>query len=135
MKHTPGPWQVIDRKPGPHDPNLINPNLARFWVGTMGNPAVGPTTIANVKVDGVRHDGLEVIEPLDCEANARLIAAAPELLEALIRLHQVAGDFKEDSLAAALDQAIFAISKAASAVSASSPASAYNNTDKKTRRS
>ena len=43
---------------------------------------------------------------------ATLFEAAPDLLEALTRLVNVAGQWKEDSLEAALDQAYEAISKA-----------------------
>lgn len=75
-KHTPGPWRVIDRGPTPH---VRNPDFARFWVGTQPEYT---TPICEVRLDGVQHDGLQVIEKLDHEANARLIAASPCLLEA-----------------------------------------------------
>ena len=55
-KHTPGPWEVYDMQ----------------WTGTVA--------IAKVLSDGSRH---LVVGPYIDEANARLIAAAPELLEAL----------------------------------------------------
>lgn len=66
-KHTPGPWRVVDR--GPAQPSsdftvVLNPNLGRYWIcGANGGETI-PISC----------------EPhLDCEANARLIATAPEM--------------------------------------------------------
>lgn len=84
MSHTPGPWRVSPWK------DKIEVEVA----------AAGPFGDRIVLMDK------EQI------SNAALIAAAPELLEALERLWNCAGDFEEDSLAAALDQAAEAIKKA-----------------------
>lgn len=65
-KHTPGPWQVIDRGD--------TWNLARFWVGAAGAAWRGPSEICAIST-----------APYS-QANARLIAAAPELLDVLRRL-------------------------------------------------
>lgn len=59
-KHTPGPW--------------VNHGCYIYRVGTDGK-RTGPA-IANTRVD-------EFITPEEEEQNARLIAAAPELYEAL----------------------------------------------------
>lgn len=48
----------------------------------------------------------------EMERISRLRDCAPELLEALKRLYKVAGGFEEDSLGAALDQALHAIKRA-----------------------
>jgi hypothetical protein len=68
MKHTPGPWAVF-----PHyckdDPNSI---YAQTWLIGLGQY----DTIAEVRPGHDEFDGQN-------DANARLIAAAPELLEAL----------------------------------------------------
>ena len=63
MKHTPGPWKVIQPE---HDPNAYD----------VATEAGGQ--IARL--------------PWKCEANARLIAAAPELFEALRDLREACVD-------------------------------------------
>lgn len=82
MKHTPGPW---------------NREMVHYRHAVVDNANTGEW-----KEIAVCHS----------EADAYLIAAAPELLASLERLFNCAGDFEEDSLAAALDQAIEAIKKA-----------------------
>jgi hypothetical protein len=71
-KHTPGPWTVGARgKYGTHNANIIFSNGGEGSVATVyGLPM---------------HTNLEEVDPKYAEgmANARLIAAAPELLEAL----------------------------------------------------
>ena len=59
MKHTPGPWRAIIRKNG------------------------GGITNAFVDMQSGGHIAIPLNNPETAEANARLIAAAPELLEAL----------------------------------------------------
>lgn len=61
-QHTPGPWLVDAEHAG-----LFEQDQARFWINASG------THVAYV--DGPRND--------ERTANARLIAAAPDLLEAL----------------------------------------------------
>jgi hypothetical protein len=82
MNHTKGPWKVYDRHPEYKKSGLpkgiINPNMARFWVGAGESEWRGPSEIVPVgSENGV------IGEYLDSEANAHLIAAAPELLEVL----------------------------------------------------
>lgn len=66
VKHTPGPWHYDNE---PHDPQII---------------ALDGTHIATAHqyaetAPGVRH----ILKSIDAEANARLIASAPDLLDAL----------------------------------------------------
>lgn len=70
--HTPGPWEADER-------------LAS---GTIFGPEVDgvQTFVAFVRLDDTRerHDGrIEEVKSKEAKANARLIAAAPDLLEAL----------------------------------------------------
>ena len=67
-KHPPGPWTL--------HPTSLNPA-----VRSVGTPDAGPRRICTV--------GTMNGNPVD-KANARLIAAAPELLDALIALLGVA---------------------------------------------
>lgn len=62
-KHTPGPWSVDE----PH----------QVFASSVGE------YVAITKVED-----FETIPKDQCEANARLIAAAPELLEALLQIIQ-----------------------------------------------
>ena len=66
--HTPGPWKV--------DPN--------FW-GDI-ETAKGELQICTVDADGDVGHNFACPEIAEAEANARLIAASPDLLEALERL-------------------------------------------------
>ena len=67
-KHTPGPW-------------TLHPTALHPAVRSVGTPGAGPRRICTVgSMNG---------NPVD-KANARLIAAAPELLDALIALLGVA---------------------------------------------
>lgn len=66
MSHTPGPWEI--RKPkGPHDRAIVEHEI----VGTYESPFVGAKEI---KICGIHNQ---------IEANVKLIAASPDLLEAL----------------------------------------------------
>lgn len=63
-KHTPGPWKVIDRRP-------------HFGIVQVGKGGV----IATIPSNTIKSND-------EKQANAALIAAAPELLEALIDIVQ-----------------------------------------------
>lgn len=82
-KHTPGPWKAIP------------PKLGTAWVIDSGNPDAPIAMLygANTPIQMKRARSGEA------EANARLIAAAPELLAALQhvqrRLEARGGDFLE----------------------------------------
>lgn len=63
MRYTPGPWEITttDYQPPGYPRGII-----KFAEGPGGNEVIAPN--------------------VNSEANARLIAAAPDLLEALLRL-------------------------------------------------
>jgi len=67
-KHTPAPWQIKSE----HEPEYI--------IGDIDGPDDGTMYYKPVA---------EVCETADFEANARLIAAAPELLHELEKAHQI----------------------------------------------
>src|SRR5690606_57464 len=69
MKHTPGPWTPMVRPPASFADHGLRA-LAQVWGGWI-------VAVPKRLVDRLGHDA---------EANARLIAAAPELLEALEEL-------------------------------------------------
>lgn len=67
MKHTPGPWTQLkwDRSPESQPDIEISSDHHPYWLAGVGSPSSDPETV---------------------EANARLIAAAPELFETLLRV-------------------------------------------------
>jgi len=69
MTHTPGPWYVVDKQVR----GLASGQIAK----------VGGDFYDDGRKDA---DGWTFSPPLDTAANARLIAAAPEMLAALIRM-------------------------------------------------
>lgn len=77
-QHTPGPWKYAGTMNG-HDLTIIADTGTDVWKGLAMNG--GPGYIATVRTTqyGIENKGTER------EANAALIAAAPELLEALRR--------------------------------------------------
>jgi hypothetical protein len=96
-KHTPGPWRaeavMSDDK---HDICIVNPVKP---TGETGWPIV----LASVYFDHTEPN----ISKAEADANAQLIAAAPELLEALIKVVAIA-DRRTDEF----DSALAAIAKA-----------------------
>jgi hypothetical protein len=79
MSHTPGPWMLGGRHRLPDDEN------GGQWGYTV--KAVGSTAVEQV-LGATFHVAAVGANPGDaeCEANARLIAAAPELLAALLEM-------------------------------------------------
>ena len=75
MSHTPGPWMIGERH------RLPDTDTGEQWGYTL--TAVGSTTIEQV-LGATFHVATVGANPGDaeCEANARLIAAAPDLLAA-----------------------------------------------------
>lgn len=95
-QHTPGPWNVDDMADSKHMANCLLEN---------------PTWIAIESIDEQEGGHLAYCAP----ANARLIAAAPELLEALdklLRCTELNMDDMEPDTRQAIEQAEQAINKA-----------------------
>lgn len=102
VKHTPGPWIYGDWITGKH--------------GDPGNS--GWVEVWNIEADGSKGLPFIACKHHDQVANARLIAAAPELLEALLEIEDVASflciEDRRDrrQLGEALDKTRAAIAKA-----------------------
>ena len=75
MNHTSGPWAAAARQ-------------GDDWESVVYVPGT-PNEICQCF-----HSSLSLVGKENCEANARLIAAAPEMYEALVKLHQII-DFEE----------------------------------------
>ncbi len=102
-KHTPGPWSVQTTQ---------RPHVAGHWREIVADKLV----VAEVYEDDEPHEPYSPL-PKEAEANARLIAAAPELLEALKgfalnRAHLRTEDPFDGALSRLLDMADAAIAKA-----------------------
>lgn len=84
MSHTPGPWTVVEKSTG-H-------NFEKNW------REIGPRVVTASFYDRHRNGETETFcGVVITEANARLIAAAPEMLEALEEAIPVLTDAIEDS--------------------------------------
>lgn len=94
-KHTPGPWEITSHRPPYSEENDF--------------PGVGISIPDAELASGIHEDAIEVWGE-NSEANARLIAAAPELLEALRGVLRVA-----DRATVEFDAARAAIAKATGA--------------------
>lgn len=92
-KHTPGPWFTF-----------ANGNCVGGPVGLLGNPSGADTA-------GIAHCGMGLRTGTEARANARLIAAAPDLLDALQFVMTATGE----QLSTAFEQAQDAIAKATGA--------------------
>lgn len=77
-RHTPGPWDVS------HDGD--------HWPLVMG----GGKIVANINPESF-HGGVADLVEMPAEANARLISAAPDLLDALTELHAAMARYEGDS--------------------------------------
>jgi hypothetical protein len=98
-RHTPGPWQAIGTDPAEGGD--------WFWIKAQPNAAMRGFTQEIGAVNGSQSDPTQA-------ANARLIAAAPDLLEAAAAL--VEGEFglmpDASAFEAAMDRLAAAIAKA-----------------------
>lgn len=75
-KHTPGPWHIADMFPAS---KLKAEKHEHFYLRGIGN---GATHVGYASVTQITSGG-------ESEANARLIASAPELLAALVEAEAV----------------------------------------------
>ena len=82
MKHTPGPWEF--------DENNMGLNNGRPYYGIL-TLDINIGANARVRINAKNRED-------ECQANARLIAAAPELLEALERMVGVCAGYLENQL-------------------------------------
>lgn len=73
IKHTPGPWNVVCIE-GLSD-----------WAFLGVGSEKSTKTVCHIQFEAIIEDG-NVSIPDECKANAKLIAAAPELLELLIKI-------------------------------------------------
>lgn len=74
LKHTPGPWKIIDKN---YHASIINPGI---------DAAGGKISVVLVSVSPNELSGISGKDDQEREANAKLISAAPDLLEALHEL-------------------------------------------------
>lgn len=77
-KHTPGPWEVWPEVHGSHPRHLVY-----ISVGPVDKRRVCSTGVYGHK-RGAETSKKPVVTEEECRANARLIAAAPDMLAALI---------------------------------------------------
>jgi hypothetical protein len=109
--HTPGPWRVDDRRSG----HRYDGGPVRYFsIAHTSETRDCFVALDIAPVDLITSVGS--IRNAEGEANARLIAAAPELLEALINLYEIgiASDCErdgDDSTRAAMKAALAAIAK------------------------
>lgn len=84
VQHTPGPWALTTEIDRFHGGGVIRPVLAGGEVPRLGSPVA-------VVCDFNRYD-----RDAERQANARLIAAAPDLVAALLAFLEPAGDTLEE---------------------------------------
>lgn len=104
-KHTPGPWRVL---PAESDKDYLRVR------GTQLGCRYKIANIHQVRIDGMS-DSFRQHDDAESKANARLIAAAPELLDALTECLECEFAVSEK---AAIAQARAAIAKATGAPNA-----------------
>lgn len=106
-KHTPGPWRALPEE------------CDKPYIRIRGTRLGGRYKVANVLTPV--YDGVNQREAEETRANARLIAAAPELLDACMAMiewddreqdHAVDFNARMDMCRAAFDKARAAIAKA-----------------------
>ena len=98
-KATPGPWQMLPEE------------CDKPYIRIRGTQLGGRYKVANVVTPA--YEGVHQREADETRANARLIAAAPELLEALQRLLSENDNMTQRiNLIGAMEQARAAIAKA-----------------------
>jgi len=101
-KHTPGPWHMI------HWPG--EGHMAVGSINWRSDEAIARMIRVYPRYD--RENGVNAPAVAEAEANARLIAAAPELLAACQRAHQRFQELGLDWLGKGPDPLVAAIAKA-----------------------
>jgi len=102
-EHTPGPWLVEKREAatdaGTDSPGSHGSQTHLIWTGTY---PIATDVVAHIVVDGE-------IGQSEADANARLIAASPQLLEVAKLVEQFLNEDYQDSyeILKRLEQAIF----------------------------
>lgn len=109
-QHTPGPWTLDER----YAPMTGIVGADGFSVADVEDICISPTwQEANQGRHWGSADESHIERPeAEVEANARLIAAAPELLDTLRRLVDVLNDDLDPEQCAVWDAAVAAIAKA-----------------------
>jgi len=92
-KHTPGPW-AHESKKGPHNAEGTVSSIGVFSVAKFDELMDEEDSNESDAIDGSWVCGIWGEISVEDESNASLIAAAPELLEALILLRNTAGDLR-----------------------------------------
>ena len=82
-EHTPGPWSLHKLSKG-NEPFIVESENGETWVAYSQSVGHGDMLVADVMMMTAKSGYPCVGNREECDANARLIAAAPELLEALI---------------------------------------------------
>jgi hypothetical protein len=76
VNHTPGPWKVWPEVKGSHPDHLVY-----ISIGSVNGGRIASTGVYGHR-KGRRPDATPIVSEEECRANARLIAAAPDLLAA-----------------------------------------------------
>jgi hypothetical protein len=89
-EHTPGPWKYFtDTRYGPYktDGKRGNPHYHQWWIESDTRKCVAVLEVPYLALPPIKHEPSVIIEHTETvrevEANACLIAAAPELLQVL----------------------------------------------------
>jgi hypothetical protein len=84
---TPGPWEVVPLEGKYYGTEVLtgrNSGTIKIWTYGVRHPATG--SVREIARGWEPEDGMDHVETAEDYANARLIATAPELYEALLSL-------------------------------------------------
>jgi hypothetical protein len=105
MSYTPGPWTIDHQRIGPPgEPVALLCDVHDSMTGTVIDWPRGNDSGTAMSIDDAEN-----------EANARLIAAAPELLEAIATAGRIVGQVQDDPRMSA-DERAYALSRACDAL-------------------
>lgn len=127
-KYTPGPWSIHKCGNGV-TPFEVKGEDGQNWLAMMRHIGAGEKLIGEISMMTTTEDmGYPRVDnPEECIANANLAAAAPELLEALVRITdqlERVGDSRKD--APFIEEAREAIHKALGFVGVEEPTPKYD---------